>query len=334
MLRAPLCLLAAALIFAADETGANGLGLLPAPAKPAVATAAAPPFDPAAGTELAPGAGVRLVKDQRVVLDGAIQVDKGPVDGLEVLACLREGKTHETLVRLAVADGAVVKAAMLAAFGAADGRPAGENSAIPARGTPMRLTLLWKDEDGAWRWIDAASLVRDRRTDRPFPPLPWVYTGSRVLLIAEQGPDGRTVRRERFMLDTTRSVAVNYDEPDALLASPFPCADQDARFEVNSSLCPPPGTRVHLAIAPAESVLQLRLDATGALARDGTVLDDATLAAALAGAFAGTAKPAHHAVAIRTAVGTGDDLVVAARARLLAAAAAAQVWCVPLFQAE
>jgi len=154
------------------------------------------------------------------------------------------------------------------------------------------------------------------------------------MLIAEQGPDGKPVRRERFMLDSTRSLAVNYDEPDALLASPFPCADQDTRFEANSAICPPPGTKVHLAISLAETVLQLRLLADGTLQRDGAVLADPALGLALAGAFADPAAPAHRAVTVRTAVGVGDDLVVAARTRILTAAAAAKAWCVPLFQPE
>lgn len=329
MTRTFICLLAAAAI--AAEASPDLLARLPPPPRAEPASAARPPFDPLAGTALAPG--VRVVPAARVVLDGTIQVDKGPVDGLEVLACLKEGKTHEALIRLTAGDGSVVKAAFLAAFGLPDGRPAEENRGIPARGTPLRLTVMWTDEDGAWRWIDAARLVRDRTVDRGFPALPWVYTGSRILLIAESGPDGKVVRRERFMLDSTRSVAVNYDEPDALLASPFPCADQDVRFEANSAVMPPAKTTIHLVATPAETVLALRLEAGGILAsRDGGGLDDAALAAAVGQAFA--AAPAHHAVTVRTATGVGDELVVAARSRIMAAAAAAKVWCVPVFQPE
>lgn len=320
------CLLASALA-AADP--ADALAALPALPRPQAQNADKPPFDPAAGTAIAPG--VRMVPGERVVLDASFLFDKGPTDGLEVLACLREGKTHESLLRLTATAGDVIKAACIASFGLPDGRPAEENRGVPARGTPVSLTVLWRNEDGGWRWIDAASLVRDRRTDRPFPPLPFVWTGSRILLITENGPDGKPVRRERFMLDSTRSLAVNYDEPDALLASPFPCADEDVRFEANSAVCPPAGTAAHLVITPAPVVLQLRLAADGTLSRDGAALDDAALAAALAAAFAGPAPPAHHGVLVRTAVGVGDDVVVAARRRVLAAAAAGRAWAAPLF---
>ena len=327
MLKPLLCCLAAGL-FAAD---ADPLAALPQLPRPTVQTAAAPPFDPAAGAALAPWA--RLVPGARIILDGECERDRGPTDGLEVLACLREGKTHETLIRLGGDGGDVIKAAGLA-LGLTDGRPAEENRGIPARGTPVSLTVLWKDEDGAWRWCDAACLVRDRKTDRPYPALPWVWTGSRMLLVSESGPDGKVVRRERFMLDSTRSLAVNYDEPDALLASPFPNASEDARFEVNSGIAPPARTKVYLALSPAVTVLQLRLTPDGQLALDNATLDDVALAAALATAFAVAATPAHRAVFVRTANGVGDDLVVAARARILAAAAAGKAWTVPLFVPE
>lgn len=329
MLKPLLCCLAVVAISAGE---ADALAALPQLPRPGLQTGPAPPFDPASGTALAPW--VRLVPGSRIILDGEMQIDRGPTDGLEVLACLREGKTHETLIRLAGEGGDVVKAAGLA-LGLGDGRPAEENRGVPARGTPVRLTVLWQDEDGVWRWTDAACLVRDRGTDRPYPPLPWVWTGSRMLLISETAPDGKVVRRERFMLDSTRSLAVNFDEPDALLASPFPNANEDARFEVNSGIAPPPRTRVFLALQPAETVLQLRLTAEGQLlAEGGAALDDQSLAAVLAGAFAVDAAPPHRAVFVRVAKGVGDDQVVAVRARLLAAAAAGQAWTVPLFVPE
>lgn len=328
MLKPLLACCLAAIAATADDP----LAALPVLPRPLAQTAASPPFDPAAGTALAPW--LRLVPGVRVVLDGEAERDRGPSDGLEVLACLREGKTHEALIRLAGDAGDVVKAAGIAALALADGRPAEENRGIPARGTPVRLTVLWKDEDGAWRWTDAATLIRDRTTDRAYPPLPWVWTGSRMLLVSENGPDGKVVRRERFMLDSTRSLAVNYDEPDALLASPFPNANEDARYEVNSAIAPPPRTKLHLVISPAETVLQLRLTPDGQLGREDMLFNDQSLAEALANDFGAGQKPAHRAVFVRTANGVGDDLVVAARARLLAAAVAGKAWVVPLFIPE
>jgi len=80
--------------------------------------------------------------------------------------------------------------------------------------------------------------------------------------------------------------------------------------------------------------MQLRLTPDGRIALEDTVMDDAGLTTALATAFADSAKPVHRAIFVRTANGVGDDQVVAARGRLLAIAANAKVWSVPLFVPE
>lgn len=276
--------------------------------------------------ELAPG--VRIARNACVVLDGTILFDQGPVDGLEVFADLKDGKNHEALIRLNTTLGQLVKAACIAALGLADGQGAAETSGIPARGTPVSLRVRWQDAQGRTLDVAASSLVRDRVVDQPYPALPWVYTGSRIEQVYQNGPDGHPLKREVFMLDATRSVAVNFDEPDALLASPFPGADVDLRFEANSAICPPPGTSVQLVIAPVELPLTLKLAADGQLSgAGGAVLDHAALVAA----FAKLADAPLKAVGVTVAASTERRRDVAARAAILAAAAEAKVWLTPVF---
>lgn len=304
--------------------------LLRLPAIPRGAAVAAEPFGEA--TTIAPGI---ATTPTAVVLDGEVLVDHGPVDGLEVIACLEGGKYHEALVRLRTGNGQLVKFAVIKVLGLDDGQPAGEASGEPARGTPVRVLVQWQSPDDAKRWLqaDASTLVRDRVTDAAYPALPFVYTGSRIMAVTETAPDGKPVRRERFMLDATKSVAVAFDEPDALIASPFPGADTDQRFEANSSLAPPARTAARLVIARAQLPLTLTMDAAGGLrAGDGPALDDAGLRTVLAGAFGGDAAPALRAVGVRvTDPATDRQVDRAVRARLLAAAAEARVWAVPVF---
>ncbi len=293
---------------------------LPVPAKPV----AEPAADLGHLEELVPG--VRIARGTAVVLDGTINIDQGPPDGLEVFACLKDGKTHEALIKLATSQGQVVKAACIAALGLADGQPADEGSGQPSRGTPVTLTVRWRDGT-TWKQIAASSLIRDRVVDRAYPALPWIYTGSRFQRIFQNGPDGRPQARDVFMLDSTRSIAVNYDEPDALIASPFPGAKLDVRFEAYSAICPPAGTPIELVIGRADLPVDLLLDAAGTLTAAGKALDDAALAAFLATLGqrplrAVTVQP--EAAALRA----GDTAV---RARILAAAAAAKAWLVPVF---
>ena len=283
--------------------------------------------------EFAPG--VLVAVGDSVALTGTLIIDQGPVDGMEVLACLSTGKTHESLVRLDAASGQLVKAAFIAALGLdQDGMPGPEATGHPGRGWPLRVVIEWEslDEPGKWFAIDASCLVRDRLTDKGYPPLPFTYTGSRFLVVDETAPDGRAVRQERFMLDNTKSVVGMVDEPDALIASPSPGAGFDKHFEANSAICPPAGTKVQLVFRKATLPLSLVLDASGGLSHAGTALNDEALTALLATHYGAGATPGLRAVAVVVAGATPRDHDLVARTRILMAAARAKAWVVPVYQ--
>jgi hypothetical protein len=304
--------------------------LLALPELPKVKPVAIPAPTPL--KEFAPG--VLVAIGESVALTGTIIIDQGPVDGMEVLACLATGKTHESLVRLDAANGQLVKAAFIAALGVNDGVPAPEATGHPARGTPLQVLVEWESPDapGTWKAVAASCLIRDRLTDKGYPPLPFIYTGSRFLVVDETAPDGRPVKQERFMLDNTKTVVGIVDEPDALIASPSPGAGYDKHFEANSAICPPVGTKARLVFRKTTLPLTLALDAGGGLAHEGKMLDDAALDALLASQYGGTATPALRAVAVVVAPGAPRDQDVAARTRILASAARARAWVVPVYQ--
>jgi hypothetical protein len=328
-MRLPILLLLAwsAVLPGADPT--DPLTLLPVLPRSAPAVVSGPPDAGVSAVVLAPG--VRIIPGQFVLLDATVQMDQGPADGLEVIACLRDGKTHETMLRLDTDAAAVVKAAVLAALGPADGQITAEGSGLPARGTPMRVRVHWQDDQGGWRVADASTLVRDRVLDRPYPALPYVYTGSHERVVTETGPDGNPVRRTRFMLDNSKTVVGNYDEPDMLLASPFPGAVRDDRFEIHSAEAPFARTRAVLTIGPA--VLPLTVQADGETLRtvDGSVLGDAALEATLARHYGLEASPELRAVAVMVPSQAPRAADVRIRDRILAAAARARAWVVPVF---
>jgi hypothetical protein len=301
----------------------------PLSALPTVARVRPQAVEEAAGDELAPG--IRRVRGRHVALEGVMNIDQGPVDGLEVLACLKDGKIHETLIRLDTTIGQLVKAACIESLGlTVDGQPAEEGTGQPARGIAIALEVQWRGDQG-WLGVPASALVRDRVTDTPYPALPYVWTGSRFLTLHGSGPDGQPAARQQFMLDSTKSVAVNFDEPDALFASPFPGAVNDTRFETNSSICPPPGTRIRLVVRRCELPLTLALADDARLSHAGQVLDDAALSALLAAHYGAGAKPALRALGVQVERATNRRQDIAARTRLLAAAANAKAWVVPVF---
>ncbi|MFM2089585.1 MAG: hypothetical protein RLZZ127_74 [Planctomycetota bacterium] len=326
-MRIPLTILAAAALAGADPI--DPLTALPVLPVSAPALQAGPLAATGAIVVLAPG--VRIVPGRMVLLDGVMQVDQGPTDGLEVIACLRDGKTHETMVRLDTDAAAVVKAGVLAALGPQDGQTTAEGSGVPARGTPMRVRVHWQEDDGTWRSADASTLVRDRVVDRPYPPLPYIYTGSHERVVQETGPDGAPLRRVRFMLENSKTVVGNYDEPDMLLASPFPGAVRDDRFEVHSAVAPFARTRVQVSIEPATLPLTLSADGESLHDQEGQRLGDAMLEALLARHYGTGAAPELRAVAVAVAPGSARDIDVRLRERILAAAARARAWVVPVF---
>lgn len=330
-MRRLLPLLGCLALLAAEEPTADPMTRMPV--LTAVKPVAAQPHGEA--TPVAPGI---ITTPTAVVLEGVSLIDSGPVDGLEVIACLEGGKYHEALLRLVTGNGQLVKFAMIRVLGCDDGQPAPESTGQPARGTPVRVLVEWADPDrtGTWLALDASCLVRDRVTDQPNPPLPFIYTGSRIVSLVENAPGGKAVKRDRFMLDITKSVGVVYDEPDCLLASPFPGANVDQRFEANSAVTPPPGTAMRLVVMKAELPLTLVLAADGSLHAAAGVqapaLDDAALQALLAEHYGPERTPLLRAVAVRLADPATDRAVdMAARARILAVAVAAKAWVVPVF---
>jgi hypothetical protein len=323
-------LLLIALGFGRLAAGDAAYPLLALPELPKVKPVAIPAPTPL--KEFAPG--VLVAIGESVALTGTIIIDQGPVDGMEVLACLATGKTHESLVRLDAANGQLVKAAFIAALGVNDGVTAPETTGHPGRGTPLQVVIEWEslDAPGTWKSIDASCLIRDRLTDKGYPPLPFTYTGSRFLVVDETAPDGRPVKQERFMLDNTKTVVGIVDEPDALMASPSPGAGFDKHFEANSAICPPAGTKARLVFRKTTLPLTLALDANGVLMQGAKVLDDAALDALLVSHYGAAATPALRALAVVVAPATSRDQDVAARARILAAAARAKAWVVPVYQ--
>lgn len=285
--------------------------------------------------------GVSITPGRRVVLTGKTLFDQGPTDGLEVVCCLQGGKNHESLGLLTTGNAQLVKAAFIAALAVeGDGKPAHEMSAVPARGVPLLIEAVWRPDPllASERWVRApvSALVRNRITDRAFPTLPYVFTGSRFHSYTQTVPGtGERKRVRRFMLGVTLSVAVNFDEPDTLLASPFPLAAQDDAFEVNSAIAPPVGSPISFVFTRIEMPLVLDLDPAGVLRDlDGAALDDPALQERLAAVFAADAAVTCRAVQVRAPAAVDDATVVACRERIMAAAVAAEVWAVPVFSLQ
>lgn len=280
------------------------------------------------------GRGVGVIRDQAVVLDGTRWIDSGPEEGLAILACLSSGRLHESLVRLVSDDAALLKSAFILAFGWADGATNDPLRGLPPRGVPVRVEWEWHDEEGATRRIDITCLVRDRTTDRAFPPLPLIYTGSRLGEQRLRTPDGKERMVPSFKLAEHRSLAALFDEHDALLSTPLAFLDNDIDLEVNTRLAPPGRTSGRLIVRPAELLLTLWADEAGNLraAAEGSALDDDDLTALLRKHYRPDGTNPMCAVAIRPPPVRAGDRALADR--LFRCAVGAGCWVLPVFLSD
>ena len=284
--------------------------------------------------------GLYIQKQKRIILDATVIFDQGPQDGLEAVACMPGGKNHESMLLLDCGKGALIKSLFIANFNLTnDGVVCPQDSGLPARGYPVRAVMRWRPdpvlEPNVWVERDMSTMVRDRASGRPYPPLPYIYTGSRFVTQTFTDGDGNEREQELFMLDNTKTLVTNYDEPDTLLASPFPLSQFDVMFEVNSADSPAEDTKVELYFELAPLPLTLAMNADGALLHQGQVLDAAATQALLQQHFATKpdkgSQPFLHACAITVGSETPREKDVAMREWFLEQAVAAKVWVVPVF---
>lgn len=279
--------------------------------------------------------GLKILKQQRIYLDAEVIFDQGPQDGLEAVACMPGGKNHESMLLLQCGNGALIKSLFIAHLDAADGVGSPQDSGLPARGYPIRVVLRWRPdpvmEKDVWVERDMSTLVRDRISGAAFPPLPYVYVGSRFVRQNIKDVNGVERDTELFMLDTTKTLITNYDEPDTLLASPFPLAQYDIYFEVNSADSPVEGSKVQLYFERAPLPLTLDVDATGVIYQGPRLLDDAAITDLMTRHYGAEASPGLYALGFQVAAETPREIDVQVRERALRLAAAAGVWLAPIF---
>lgn len=311
------------------------VGLLPLPALDLAELPALPrPRAPVVTATAEPqwlASGVGIIRDRAVVLTGKRWVDSGPDEGLAIIACLTSGRLHESLIRLDSDDAALLKSAFILAFGWTDGATNDPLHGLPPRGVPVRVEWEWPDDAGVTRRINISCLVRDRTTDRAFPPLPFIYTGSRVGEQRLRERDGSERMVPSFKLAEHRSLCALFDEHDALLSTPLPFITNDLHLEVNTKLAPLGRTTGRLIVTPVMLPLVLWADAAGVLRStvDGAALDDQSLVALLEGTYRNDDPALMRAVGIRSSATRADDPVVTTR--LLRCAISARSWVLPVF---
>jgi hypothetical protein len=175
-----------------------------------------------------------------VILVGVVCQRQSP---LELFACLRGSKEHEAVLSVPT-KAAFVHAALLA-VGAEAGSPVQfRPKYVPASGSEIEITCVWKDAQGKRQTARAQDWVRNSKTGKAMQ-YPWVFAGSRF---QKNSVTGETY----YQADADGDLICVSNFPGAMLDLPIQSTASDAEllFEGFAEHIPPRGTPVTLILTP------------------------------------------------------------------------------------
>lgn len=183
----------------------------------------------------------RLWRDEKrnlVILDGEVCLREG---ALEMFACPRQTKEHESIVVVDALPGVVHRE--LVKVGAKPGKPASFNPFQAATGTPIEVMVLWVGSDGKRHAVPAQQWIRQSKTEKKMEQ-GWVFGGSRF----QRDPDSDRVT---YLADGGDFICVaNFGSASIDLASQSSPENATLLYEAWTDQIPPKGTKVRLVLVP------------------------------------------------------------------------------------
>lgn len=177
-------------------------------------------------------------KGKRVFVGGRVVRTEGQ---LEMFACLKNSKEHESIV--AANTKAVNVNAALIALGANPGQPVQFRPEFkPAHGPEVEVSVLWTDKQGKRQRVRAQEWIRDLKTGKALAQ-PWVFGGS-GFWVDDMG-------QQHFMAEDGDFICIS-NFTSAMLDLPVESsqATADLQFEAFTSRIPPVDTPVLLELKP------------------------------------------------------------------------------------
>ena len=162
---------------------------------------------------------------------GWVNQTDGPI---EVLACGKQGKVHESVFVLDL-NPLDLQAALLLA-GLKSGPPMSAVGEGPPQGDPLDVFVEW-EVDGEIRRVRAEECIWQIQEGEALPESPWIFTGSML-------------RDGRFMAFAEESLVVNYWDPNAIVNLSHPHGADDDSLHANVRVLPPYGTPVRMFFVP------------------------------------------------------------------------------------
>jgi hypothetical protein len=178
--------------------------------------------------------GVRFfIKEKRLEIDGKVTLVEGPI---ELLACARGGKEHESIISAPCKPSTVKFFATL--MGLKEGTPDGRKA---QRGSPVFIHVRWQDgEKTVTR--RAEELIWNAIDKRPMRLTPWVFVGGRIVRSAEG-------KRKVFLPDAEGTIVATFRDLNGVFKLPLKLAVNDEAFVARKEMLPPQDTACTMIIS-------------------------------------------------------------------------------------
>jgi acylphosphatase len=192
-----------------------------------------------------------MEKEKKIVLKGQISKALGEYDShlkgaVEYLACGPTGKLYESIIAIEASTEDIHEA--LSKLGVKPGTPPAyddeKDALIPPTGTTFLLTVEWQ-EDEKTKKVRAEELIYNVKTNKPMPPVAWIYSGSRVIPDLDSDDEDAMIPHAYM---SNHIVALKQTDGSALFQNPLPESVEENLYKKNDDIMPELGTSVKLII--------------------------------------------------------------------------------------
>jgi len=171
-----------------------------------------------------------------VTIYGKVNMPAGLV---ELLACTKYGKVHESVLSMDVEPIHLQTALILLGLEFVGGLRY-QGDPLTPKGDRVQIWVEWT-AGGEVKRHRAEDLVYNRIKQSAMEHTDWVFSGSRI-------------KSGVFMSQATGTLITTYHDPDTILDNPLPEGGDDTVYISNSQVVPPKGTEVKMIIMPAKAI--------------------------------------------------------------------------------
>ena len=174
---------------------------------------------------------------------------------LELLACTKSTKEHESILSITARPSEVHGALLL--IGLTEGSPQsfrkvdGKIVTIPPKGPRVTVSLIYKNDKGKTVEVPAHHWMKNQKTGKPMKDSTWLFTGSyfEKYKVPEKRGSKKLVARERYAADLSGTILSLVNFGDEVLSRDTTLTDKKAQVWIMQvKKVPPRRTKVTIRL--------------------------------------------------------------------------------------